>query len=662
MCGVVGFWAPSGVNPGQAQRLGEGMARRIAHRGPDDSGVWVDGDAGVVLAHRRLSIVDLSAAGAQPMVSASGRYVLVYNGEVYNGPELRESLEPLGGGAGESVGWRGHSDTEALLATMDRFGVVQACRRANGMFAFAVWDRETRTLSLARDRVGIKPLYFTAEGRTGDGAGPVVLFGSELKAMATHPGFRFGIDRDALSAFFFYGYVPAPQSIYQGVYKVMPGEVVTVGFSGSFEISKQVYWSGKEVAKRGVAQPFQGDRAEAAARLESLLLESVQRRLVADVPVGAFLSGGVDSSVVTALMQKVTGGTGRTFSIGYASGDYDESQDAQRVAAHLGTRHETLRVTPEEAQDVVPRLGEMYDEPFADSSQIPTHLVSALARQHVTVALSGDGGDELFGGYNRHTWGPRLWKRLGQVPVGLRSMAAGAMGRVPPGAWEWLLRVGAPLFPDARLPLDKLRKVQRILDAPDYDTLYARLCAQWQDPSRLVCDARPMEVLRTEDVVHPAQRMMLADLLGYLPGDILTKVDRASMAVSLEVRVPLLDHALVEFAWSLPPSMTVGEGPNASGKEVLRDVLYKYVPRALIDRPKMGFGVPVGEWICGPMRDWAEALLDPKSLEDQGLESAPVTQCWNEHLSGTQDHTAELWCVLMFRQWVQSSEDRLDQV
>ena len=628
------------------------MGSSIAHRGPDHSDVWIEGESGVAFVHNRLAIVDLSAAGNQPMHSPGGRYVIIYNGEIYNHLDVRGELAS----AGATPQWRGHSDTETLLAAIERWGVRGAVERCVGMFAFALWDKAERTLTLARDRLGEKPLYY---GRSGGNQGPL-LFGSELKALAAHPQFRGVIDRDALTLLLRYNYIPAPFSIYQGIAKLPPGCLLTLA-SGASEPDIERYWSATEVAERGAADPLTGNDGEVTDQLEQLLTTAVGRQMIADVPLGAFLSGGVDSSTIVALMQKQSTRPVKTFSIGFHEQGYDEAEHAKAVARHLGTDHTELYVTPAEARDVIPRLPAIYDEPFADSSQIPTHLVSAMARRHVTVALSGDGGDELFGGYNRYRLTSQLWNRLSRVPVPVRSAAARMLTAVPPHSWtRFGVQAGRFLPKFARVDRlgDKIHKGAPLLASRSVPELYGGMLSLWRDPASVVLGAAEPPSQATGGApplatLGPVERMMALDTIGYLPDDILVKVDRAAMAVSLETRVPLLDHNVVEFAWRVPFDMKIRGGET---KWILRQLLYRHVPRALIERPKMGFGVPVGDWLRGPLRGWAEALLDERRLREEGyFDPAPIRAMWEAHLKGSLNEQYRLWPILMFESWLQAS-------
>jgi len=653
MCGLTGFWQPGGTDANTAETMVQIMALRIENRGPDDGGNWVDGNVGIALGHRRLAIVDLSAAGHQPMVSPSGRYVVVFNGEIYNHLELRRRLEEE---SGYAFPWRGHSDTETLLAAVDQWGLHVALQRTVGMFALALWDRQDRCLLMARDRIGEKPLYY---GWQGSGSSRVLLFGSELKALRAHPAFDSAVDRESLVLFMRTGYVPAPRSIHRGIYKLPPGTVARIS-SGSEAVRIEPYWSAVEVMLRGHAEPLAIDDGEAVDRLEALLRGAVAQQMVADVPLGAFLSGGIDSSTVVALMQAQSSRPVHTFSIGFNEDGYNEAQHAKMVARHLGTDHTELYVTAAEALEVVPRLAAMYDEPFADSSQIPTHLVSRLARRRVTVALSGDGGDELFCGYSRYLFTHRMWSRIASVPEPLRRLVGAAITALTPQTWDRLAASMARLLPAGQRwnqPGEKLHKGAQVIGSQSADALYLNTISQWMDPSALVPGGVEPQTLLTgsESLLHAlpdVPRMMAYDLLTYLPEDILAKVDRAAMAVSLETRVPLLDHRVMEFAWQLPMTLKLRGGVS---KWVLREVLYRHVPRELVERPKMGFGVPIDTWLRGPLRDWAESLLAPQRLAAAGLAPLPIRRAWDEHLSGSKNRQYALWNVLMYQAWLEQN-------
>lgn len=651
------------------------MASAVSHRGPDDAGCWADAGAGVALGHRRLSIVDLSPAGHQPMASAGGRFVMAFNGEIYNHLDLRSEME--GNGLGEARAWRGHSDTETLLAGFEAWGIEATLQRAVGMFAIALWDRQDQALTLVRDRFGEKPLYY---GWVGEGDSAAFVFGSELKALRAFPAFANPVCRQALADYMRFMYVPAPRSIYEGVFKLEPGcllrlvgpppsaapvEPLQAGQAmGSLVVHR--WWALASAVEAGARRSFT-DEADAIAALGQQLQTAIHLQSQADVPLGAFLSGGVDSSTIVALMQQQSMRAVKTFTVGFEEAGFDESPHARAVAKHLGTEHTELFVTAAQAQAVVPHLPDMYDEPFADSSQIPTHLVCKAARQQVTVALSGDAGDELFGGYNRYFWGPRIWSRLAWLPYPVRRAMGAAIAALPVATWDTL---GTPL--NACLPGskgiarvgDKAHKLaNRLQHVRDLDGLYLSLVSEWQDPAAVVKGAGSAAStvnfaapLPAEGVAAGPLRMMYRDSMTYLPDDILCKVDRAAMAVSLETRVPFLDHRVAELAWHLPLHMKIRGNES---KWALRQVLYPLVPRELIERPKAGFGIPVGQWLRGPLRDWAESLLEAGRMEAEGyFHAAPIRARWAEHLNGSRDHTPSLWAVLMFQSWLEASKRR----
>lgn len=689
MCGLTGVFLTASSTSGEEnysfakirhkdslKNVVELMADSLSHRGPDDSGAWADEQLGISLGHRRLAIVDLSPSGHQPMFSASGRFVIGFNGEIYNHLELRLELEKILSTASSERGlfnWRGLSDTETLLAGFEVWGVELTLTKAVGMFALALWDKQDQTLILARDRLGEKPLYY-------GWVNGAFVFGSELKALKAYPGFDNPICRQALTQYLRFMYVPAPRSIYKGIFKLEPGcllkvtgqpppyapaqplrpEQKNVNSHGSMQLSR--WWSLAEVVRKGASNPIVSE-AEALSSLECCLSEAVRYQSIADVPLGAFLSGGIDSSLIVALMQQQNSRPIKTFTVGFEDTDFDESPFARSVAKHLGTDHHEMRVNEKMAQEIIPSLVWMYDEPFADSSQIPTYLVCRSARQQVTVALSGDAGDELFGGYNRYFWGPRIWNKLNVFPLGARKLMGSAIARVPIEVWNAL---GAPFFGQgegaSRLG-DKFHKLaDRLSHVNNMDSLYFSLVSEWHDPASLVVaenfslNMEPASLINDPlplaDMEQPLP-MMYRDCMTYLTDDILCKVDRAAMACSLETRVPFLDHRVVELAWKLPLEMKV---LGNTGKWALRQVLYKFVPKELIDRPKAGFAIPIGQWLRGPLREWAESLLNEKRLKSEGyLRPAPIRQAWTEHLDGRRNHTSKLWAVLMFQAWLENN-------
>jgi asparagine synthase (glutamine-hydrolysing) len=647
MCGIAGFLNGNSTLS-EARDIVTTMADAMVHRGPDDAGVWVDERARIALGHRRLSIVDLSPAGHQPMQSASERYVIAFNGEIYNWRTLRVQLERAG-----TPCWRGNSDTEVLLGAIDHWGLEATLLRCTGMFAFALWDKQEQLLYLVRDRLGEKPLYY---GWLGD----TFLFGSELKALRSHPKWMGRIDRGALALLLRHNYVPSPYSIYESIYKLPPGTYLSVT-RNERDQSLKCYWSARAICEGGAAVPLKASEQDLTAVLDDLLRESIAQQMVADVPLGAFLSGGVDSTTVVALMQAQSSRPVRTFTIGFHEDGYNEAHHAKAIAQHLGTDHTELYVTPNEAMSVIPRLPALYDEPFADSSQIPTLLVAQLAKKHVTVSLSGDGGDELFGGYNRYFLGRKLWNGTRHLPLPVREALARSLYSLAPDSWDRCFgMVGRALPASLRYANigDKAHKLAEVLTARDADAIYYGLISHWKNPSNVViASAEPATALSdpNERAALPdfTLRMMYQDLVTYLPDDILVKVDRAAMGVSLETRVPLLDHHVVEFAWRVPLSMKIRGG---QGKWLLRQVLYKYVPKKLIERPKMGFGVPIGHWLRGPLRGWAEDLLSQPRLAREGyFHPHAIREKWDEHLSGRRNWQYYLWDVLMFQAWLESN-------
>ena len=640
MCGIAGMVDWRAATSADALRsIGETMIETVRHRGPDAGAVWVDAESGVALGQRRLAIIDLSPSGAQPMHSADRRYVITFNGEIYNYRDIRSELES----AGRRL--RGDSDTEVLLEACALWGVQAAIERAIGMFAFAFWDRTTRTLVLARDRLGIKPLYYAATPER-------VLFASQLKAFRAVPRWKPTIDDDAVAGFLRYGYVAQPRTIYHEASKLPPGHILTL--RAGVDPAPRCFWDLRAIAVSGQRRndPVP-DAEEAIEHLDALLRDSVRLRMIADVPLGAFLSGGIDSSTVVALMQVQSTRPVKTFSIGFHEADYDEAQSAKRVAAHLGTDHTEFYVEPRHALDVIPRLPDWFDEPFADPSQIPTYLVSELTRKHVTVALSGDGGDELFAGYNRYFWAERLVRTVQRVPRPLRGASSAIVRALSPDIWNSVF-AAVPRAWRPALPGDRLHKLAILLDHPEPDAIYRRLVSQWERPEEISARGRepagPLwDATVARDFPDLVPRMQFLDMVSYLPDDILTKVDRATMAVGLEGRVPLLDHRVVAYSWSLPLNLKVRAG---RGKWLLRRVLDRYVPPRLTERPKMGFGVPIDAWLRGPLREWAESLLSPTRLARHGLVRVePVRQAWQEHLAGTRNWQYPLWNVLMLQAW-----------
>ncbi len=631
MCGIVGLWGPL---PDKEDIIRKGC-HRLRHRGPDSEGYWEDQGAGLALGHVRLAILDLTAAGHQPMVSACGRYVLILNGEIYNHLDMRTLLE----GQGHAPVWRGHSDTETVLAGFAAWGVQKTLQAATGMFAIALWDRQERTLTLMRDRMGEKPLYM------GFVAGNFV-FASELKGLTDIPGFDKRPDRKALSLLVRHNYIPAPYSIYSAIRKLAPGCWVQLSEEQRQHATLPVpqhYWSAQEVADHARTDPLSfGTDAEAVDALESVLGTAVKGQMISDVDLGAFLSGGIDSSVVVALMQKSNAQAVKTFSIGFDEPAFNEAEHAKAVAGHLGTEHTELYVSSADALAVVPGLAGIYDEPFADSSQIPTILVTRMARRHVTVALSGDGGDELFGGYSRYFRARQWWDKRESMPGLLRMPMAAAAG------------VGAKLCGVGRRQ-DQFQKLAQVLRAEHAGTFYQQFVSYWNDPSQVVIGVElPSTPFDESSGDAIFERMMLLDALTYLPDDILVKVDRAAMASSLETRVPMIDHHVFEFAQRLPRNYKIRDG---QGKWLLRQLLYRHVPRQMIDRPKKGFSVPLAVWLRGPLKDWAAALLDPAALRQQGLFHAePIERKWREHQSGTHDWSTHLWSIIMTQAWLEHGQ------
>jgi asparagine synthase (glutamine-hydrolysing) len=650
MCGVAGFIDLSlRMTAPELEAIALRMADTLAHRGPDDRGSWVEAEAGIALSHRRLAIIDLSPLGHQPMVSACGRYVISFNGEFYNFQDLRREL------ASHGHSFRGTSDTEVTLAAFTQWGVPRALEKLNGMFAFAVWDRAENVLYLARDPLGKKPMYFGT-------CGGVFAFASELKALRAKPAFHTTVNPTAVALYLQHGYVPTPHAIYENVSKLPPATLLTVrlaDFRSSRHTQSSTYWSLRDAAQRGLDDPFRGSDEDAVGSLEELLRSAVALRMISDVPLGAFLSGGVDSSVIVALMQVQSSMPVRTFTIGFHEASHSEAAEAKAVSKWLGTEHTELFVSPKDALSAIPQLPVVFDEPFADSSQIPSLLVCRLTRRYVTVSLSGDGGDEVFGGYSRYLWGPRLWSAARRTPRVARRLGAAALDVLSPQAWDAIVSTAGSVLPTRLRPRHAGEKVQKLaesLRADTVDGMYLASMHYWPNAADVVLGvdglAGPqMHPSRLPPLPDPRLQMMYSDTVGYLPDDILVKVDRASMAVGLEARAPLLDRRIVEFAWRLPPSLRVRGGHT---KWILRQLLHKYVPRHLVDRPKSGFAVPIGHWLRTDLRDWAEALLDERRLQTDGLlRAAPIRKRWAEHLSGKRNWHQQMWAVLMLQAWLE---------
>jgi len=641
LCGIAGFLG----SVHKPEELLTNMANAIQHRGPDDKGIWLDQTKEIGLAHTRLSILDLSSAGHQPMHSLSDRYLIVFNGEIYNHAIIRAELDSI-----NARNWLGYSDTETLLAAIEQWGLELTLRKAKGMFALSLWDRQTQTLSLARDRMGEKPLYY---GWVED----CFVFASELKAIKKFPGFNNKVDRSALALFLRFNSIPAPYSIYQNIFKLEPGCIASMIY-GSKEINQTHFWSTETIYKKGAASRFSGNENDAVDALEDVLKRAVNLQMQADVPLGAFLSGGIDSSAIVALMQSQSSKKINTFSIGFDVKEFNEAEHARAVAMHLGTYHTDMYITQRDALDVIPFLPDIYDEPFADSSQIPTYLVSRLAKQKVTVALSGDAGDELFGGYNRYFLTNQLFSKMNKIPIFLRRLITSSILGVSQDNWDKILgRILSKRFVNVGF---KLHKGANVLSSKSIRELHFKLVSQIESPENWLINSKEYSTFLNDDVEHfssldPIEQMMAYDLVTYLPTDILTKVDRAAMAASLETRVPFLDTSVIEFSASLPLEYKIRDGVT---KWVLREVLYKYVPKDLIERPKMGFGVPLGEWLRGPLRDWAESLLDAKRLRDEGFFNVSLLrQKWHEHLSGKYNWQHQLWNVLMFQAWLETNSN-----
>lgn len=642
MCGILGFFDTEQNRDRPAMHeIGRAMGRALAHRGPDGEGLWQDPDAPLLLGHRRLSILDLSPEGHQPMESRDGRYVIVFNGEIYNYRDLQAELEQ------EGAKFRGRSDTEVMLAAFERWGINLALQKLNGMFAFALWDKKERTLHLVRDRLGKKPLYAGWAGKS-------LVFASELKAFRVHPDFRPEIDRGAVALYMRFAFIPAPYSIYGQVWQLLPGtrlalKLDEVKAGKDLSVPMEPYWSPAEAVMQARNRPPPRYEEEAVADFESLLKDCVRERMVSDVPLGAFLSGGLDSTAVVALMQQFSPQPVKTFCVGFREAGFDEAAHARAVAKHLGTEHHEMYLSARDAMDVIPKIPDMFDEPFADASQIPTYMVAHFARRHVTVALSGDGGDEMLGGYTRYLVAPQMWKRIGWMPLPVRKAMSAAFCAMPVRALNRL----APQHPRFG---EKLHKTAEFMAMDDVQEAYATLAGHWLRPENLVLGSKERPVPLHNPSWQPAglnfaEQLIYNDTICYLPNDILTKVDRATMAVSLEARAPLLDRRIFEYVWTLPLSMKIRDG---QGKWLLRQALKKYVPADMFDRPKQGFSVPVGEWLAGPLRDWAESLLNEGRLRQEGfLDPAMARLAWADHLEGRGSHPYRLWNILMFQSWLQ---------
>lgn len=648
MCGLVGFIdSQKKISEEQNKNYILRMSDTLYNRGPDDSGVWSDVEKGIYLGFRRLAILDLSAAGHQPMVSKSSRYIIVFNGEIYNHQEIRKEIEKNVG----NVFWKGHSDTETILCAFETWGVFDSVKKFIGMFAFAVIDKETNRLILGRDCAGEKPLYYGFQNDT-------FFFGSELKAFKPHPHFSKKIDRNSLSLYLKYSYVPAPYSIYEKISKLIPGTLLELNLK-SFKIEHKTYWSSTEKAnKLSLTENFDSPK-EAIEKLDSLLRKSISDQMIADVPLGAFLSGGVDSSTVVSLMQAMSTQKVKTFTIGFYEKEYDESEHASAIAKHLGTDHTELFLTSDDVIQTIPKMPELYDEPFADSSQVPTYLLAKLARRDVTVSLSGDAGDELFGGYNRYQLGTTLWPKLEKIPAPIRKHLAPLIMGISPDSWNRFGNKFEGLIPTKYLQANlgnKIHKGAAVMGASSIEDLYLSLLKSWQNPEKIFSHKEILETYFESELkklvnLTDLQKMMVSDFQGYMVDDILVKVDRATMGVSLESRVPFLDKRVIEFAWSLPSEFKLKDGQT---KWILRQVLYQYVPKELIERPKKGFAMPIDKWLRGPLKEWANNLLCENRIKKDGYFNwLEVQKIWNEHLSGKKNYSVQLWSILMFQAWLE---------
>ena len=652
MCGINGFYSKAGST---FNNVIVKMNSAIYHRGPDSNGIWIDKNKGIVLGHQRLSIIDLSKTGHQPMISHSERFILTYNGEIYNNLEIRNTLEKTN----PSISWRGTSDTETLLQAIELWGIEKTLQNIVGMFAFAVWDKKNCSLTMARDRMGEKPLYF---GWQGEGYNKVFLFGSELKALKVHPTFNGEINRDAIALQLHHNCIPAPYSIYKNIFKLLPAHYLQLTKSdleqGLLPNSKS-YWSLKDIAVSRASNLLAKDKTDIEDGLENLLKKTIKQQMVSDVSLGAFLSGGIDSSSIVALMQSQSVRPVKTFTIGFHEENYNEAKYAKEVAKHIGTEHTEFYVSDKMAQEVIPKLSNIYDEPFSDSSQIPTFLVSELAKNNVKVSLSGDGGDELFCGYNRYTMSKNWWNKIATVPLPLRNFLADRITSFSPKTWNKLLKFFLKSNYLGNLG-DLMYKFSRVLRCKTLSNAYLKLTSHFDDPTSIVLNSKILETRLSNymfelDQFDNQQKMMIFDALTYLPDDILVKVDRASMANSLEVRTPFLDHRIVEYSWQIPHSFKL---KNGQGKWILRQILNKYVPKKIIERPKMGFGVPIDNWLRGSLKDWAESLLNETRLKNEGyFDQNHIRTIWEEHISMKKNWHHHLWDILMFQSWLDKEKN-----